>query len=101
MSNKTGSAAKCLYPGCPVPSNVLVKDFARWYCSSRSGRIHKRPNLTTVKNMLKKFFGGFVRVTGTDISDEYRRDVYTIGELFKSEIRSHNTHENSGREILW
>lgn len=46
-----------------------------------AGRLDKRPNLTTVKNMLKKFFGGFVRVTGTDISDEYRRDIYTVGFL--------------------
>ena len=76
MSRKGVPASECLKKNCPVPSNVLVKDFARWYCKSRSGRLASRPNLKSVKNILKKFFAGFQRITETEISDELRNDVY-------------------------
>ena len=81
MANKSIPAAECLYKGCPAPSNVLVKDFTRWYCASRSGRLDKRPNLNIVQNMLKKFSGSFVRVTGTEIDDEYQKDIYTVSKI--------------------
>jgi len=70
MSSKGVPASECLQKNCPVPSNVLVKDFARWYCKSRSGRLAPKPNLKSVKNILKKFFAGFQRITETEISDE-------------------------------
>ena len=35
---------KCLFQGSPAPTNVTVKDFARWYCVN-----DHRPNLTSVK----------------------------------------------------
>lgn len=69
MTNKAISTAACLYECCPAPSDVLVEDFARRYCPSLSGRPDKQRNLTTVQNMLKKFFGGFVRVTRAKIVD--------------------------------
>ena len=78
MSNKGVTATECLYTGWAPPTNVIVKEFARWYCMSRSGRIEKRPNLTSVKNLLKKLFSGFTRVTGTTLSDEFRTDIYTV-----------------------
>jgi hypothetical protein len=61
-----------------VPASKCLKDFARWYCKSRSGRLALRPNLKSVKNILKKFFAGFQRITETEISDELRNDVYVM-----------------------
>src|SRR2546423_6570647 len=55
MSSKGVPASECLQKNCPVPNNVLVKDFARWYHKSRSGPLAPRPNLKSVKNILKKF----------------------------------------------
>jgi hypothetical protein len=57
---------------------VLVKDFARCYYKSRFGRLAPKPNLKSVKNILKKFFAGFQRITETEISDELRNDVYVV-----------------------
>src|SRR5271168_4826597 len=39
MSIKGVPTSECLQENCPVPSNVLVKDLARWYCKSRAGRL--------------------------------------------------------------
>ena len=57
---------------------MLVKDFARWYCKSRTGRLAPEPNIKSVKNILKKFLAGFQRITETEISKEYRKDVYFV-----------------------
>jgi hypothetical protein len=77
-SRKAASAAECLRENCPVPSNVVVKAFARWSCKSRSGRLAESPNLTSVKNMLKKSFSGFESVTGTAIVEKLRTNVYFV-----------------------
>jgi hypothetical protein len=57
---------------------VLIKDFARWYCKPRCGWLALRPNLKLVRNILKKFFAGFERITETEISNELRTDVYIV-----------------------
>lgn len=81
MSAKGVSAAECLSERCPFPSNVLLKDFARWHCKSRRGRLGEKPNDTSVRNMVKKFFSGFERVTKTKIPDQLRTDVYMVKPL--------------------
>jgi hypothetical protein len=72
MSSKGVPASECLQKNCPVPSNVLVKDFARWYCKSRSGRLAPKPNLR-VEHILAEFgpelrrravSDGLIRVSG-------------------------------------
>jgi hypothetical protein len=70
MSKKGVPASECLQKSCPAPNNVLVKDFARWYCKSRRSRLAPLPNLKSVRNILKKFFAGFERITETEISNE-------------------------------
>jgi hypothetical protein len=74
MSTKGVPASECLRNNPPpLLSNVLVKDFARWYCKSRTGHLAPEPNVKIVKNVLKKFFAGFQRITETEISDEYKK----------------------------
>ena len=79
----SSAAAECLRENCPVPSNVTVKAFARWYCKSRRGRLGETPNDTSVRNTMKKFFSGFERVTSTKIPDGLRTDVYTVSFTLK------------------
>src|SRR2546423_3358529 len=43
-----------------------------------SGRHAPRPNLKSVTNILKKIFAGFQRLTGTEISDEFRKDIRLV-----------------------
>jgi hypothetical protein len=78
MSRKGIPASKCLKKNCPALNNVLIKDFARWYCKSRCGRLAPVPNLKSARNILKKFFAGFERITETEISNELRTDIYTV-----------------------
>jgi len=78
MSRKGVPASECLQKNFPALNNVLVKDFARWYCKPRRGRLAPVPNLNSVRNMLKKFFAGFERIIETEISSELRTDVYTV-----------------------
>jgi hypothetical protein len=46
---------ECLGKNCPAPSNVLVKDFARWYFQSRREQLGPRPSIKSVKDIPKKF----------------------------------------------
>jgi len=69
MSRKSVSAVECLREECPVPSNADLKDFARWYCKSRRGRLGEMPNDISVRNIMKKFFSGFEKIIKTKILD--------------------------------
>ena len=55
MSRQGVLASECLQKGCPPPSNMLIKKFARWYCKSRRGRLAPTPNIKSVKTTLKGF----------------------------------------------
>lgn len=81
VSNTIDFIELCLYHDCFASFNVFVKNFARWYCASRFDKMIKRFNFTIVKNILKKFFSDFVRVTRTNISDEYRKNIYVVKNL--------------------
>jgi len=72
------SASECLREGCPPPTNVTVKEFARWYCKSRPGRLNKEPTLASLDNVLQRFFKGFEQATGTPIGKEFRNDIYLV-----------------------
>jgi hypothetical protein len=47
-------------------------------CKSRSSQLAPRLNLKSVKNILKKFFAGFQRITETEISDELGNDLMNV-----------------------
>jgi hypothetical protein len=83
MSRMGISAAECLRENCPVPNNVIVKDFARWYYKSRRGRLGERPNDISVRNTVKKFFSGFERIIKIKNLDGLRVDVYTVSFTLK------------------
>jgi hypothetical protein len=60
---------------CSASSNVLVKDFARWYYKSRAGRL--APDLTSsLLEYTEENFHAFQQITETDISDELRNGDY-------------------------
>ena len=59
-------------------THVLVKDFLRSYYKSRTGRLDEKPNIKSVRNTAKKFYSGFQRVTGIEISDALRKDVSVV-----------------------
>ena len=70
MPNKGVPASECLQKNCLVPSNVLVKDFARWYCKSRFEALshgtsydqylqaeRTRHNMSTTVSGIRQFVG--------------------------------------------
>jgi hypothetical protein len=70
------AALECLPKGCPPLSNVFFKDFARRYIKSSPGRPGTEPSEVSVRNILKKFYNGFERVSGTEISQELKRRLF-------------------------
>jgi hypothetical protein len=78
MSDKKIDVDKCLCQESSASINVIVKEFARWYCVLRIDKIDHRFNLISMKNMLKKFFSDFMRVTETILNDEFRNNIYAI-----------------------
>ena len=81
MSAKGVPTSECLREGWTAPSNVTIKDFARWYRKSRSSLLAE-VTLVSVNNTLKKFCSGFEPVTGMKISDELRTDFYFVSPVF-------------------
>jgi hypothetical protein len=78
MSSKEIDVDKTLCQESFVLTNVTVKDFVRWYCVLRINKINHRFNLTSMKNMLKKFFNDFMQVIETILSDDFKNDIYTM-----------------------
>lgn len=80
-ANKINSAVEILYEGCPVPSNALVKDFLDGTAHHVRADSTSDQILSPFKTCWKKFFG-------TEIGDEYRRNIYTVRKISPSEIWS-------------
>lgn len=78
MSSRGVDPSECFPRGCPIPKNTLLKDFARWYVSSRKGRYTEKVTYTSLRNILKKFYAGFSERTGTEIPENLRKDVYFV-----------------------
>ena len=57
-----------LREGSSASSNVIIKEFVRWYCKSRSGRLGLEPNIVSVNDKLKKLYRGFELAIGIEIS---------------------------------
>lgn len=77
MPTKSIRLSKILYEGYPFHLMHLSKtllDGTAHHVRADSTSDHRSKHAEMV-------FGGFVRVTGTEIGDEYRRDIYFFFEL--------------------
>jgi len=90
FTSRQGIAAlECLPKECPPLSNVFFPQrFTRWYIKSSPGRFGTEPNDVSVRNILKKFYNGFERVSGTEIIQELKTDVYFVSPCLSNNMLS-------------
>ena len=69
--------------GIPPPDVATIRDFVRFHASVAEGRIDDNGRITTetVNTTLEHFFAGFSRITGSDISGEFRSEIYNVSTL--------------------
>jgi hypothetical protein len=68
----------CLRKGAPCTDLVISKDFLRFHIALSRGRIKDETTVDSVKTFAEWFFAGFTRVTGTVVSDDYRKGIYAV-----------------------
>ena len=66
----------CLHQGVEAPDLATIKDFFRFYIATSSGRIVVKPTVDSINTNAEWFFAGFTRVTGTEINEKDRSEVY-------------------------
>jgi hypothetical protein len=68
----------CLEQGVEAPDLATVKDFFRFYIATSCGRIVDKPTPDSINTIAEWFFAGFTRVTGTEINEKDRSEVYKV-----------------------
>jgi hypothetical protein len=66
----------CLHQGVEAPELATVKDFFRFYIATSYGRIVAKPTVDSINTNAEWFFAGFTRITGTEINEKDRSEVY-------------------------
>lgn len=68
----------CIGEGHPAPGLPLMKEYIHWYINSTKGRIADKPTMSSALLCAQWFVPGFEAVTGTEIADKDRKDLYSI-----------------------
>jgi hypothetical protein len=68
----------CLQQGVKAPDLATVKDFFRFYIATSCGRIVAKPTPDSINTIAEWFFAGFTRITGTEINEKDRSEVYKV-----------------------
>jgi hypothetical protein len=68
----------CLHQGVEAPDLATIKDFFRFYIATSCGRIVAKPTVDSINTNAEWFFAGFSRITGTEINEEDRTEVYKV-----------------------
>ena len=61
-----------------APDLVTIKDFFRFYIAISCGRIVAKPTVDSINTNAEWFFAGFTRITGTEINEKDRSEVYKV-----------------------
>jgi len=68
----------CLHQGVEAPDLATIKDFFRFHIATSCGRIVAKPTVDSINTNAEWFFAGFTRITGTEIHEEDRAEVYKV-----------------------
>ena len=68
----------CLHQGVEAPDLATIKDFFRFHIATSCGRIVAKPTVDSINTNAEWFFAGFTRLTGTEIHEEDRTEVYKV-----------------------
>jgi hypothetical protein len=61
-----------------IPDLATVKDFFRFHTALCKPRILNIPSTDSLNSDAERFFSGFKRLTGTEISKDFRSEVYNV-----------------------
>jgi hypothetical protein len=64
-----------LGPGVAAPDLASMKDFIRFYVATSKPKLSHKPTRDSIKTVVKWFFAGFERVTGTEINGDDKSEV--------------------------
>ena len=67
-----------LHQGVEAPDLATIKDFFRFYIATSRGRIVAKPTVDAINTNAEWFLAGFTRVTGTEINEKDRAEVYKV-----------------------
>ena len=70
----------CLYQGVEAPDLATIKGgfFFRFYIATSCGRIVGKPTVDSINTNAEWIFTGFTRITGTEINEKDRAEVYRV-----------------------
>ena len=68
----------CLHKGVDAPDLATIKDFFWFYIATSDGRIVAKPTADSINTNAEWFFAGFTRITGTEINEKDRSEVYKV-----------------------
>ena len=78
MSDEACARHLCLRRGVEAPDLATVKDFFRFYIATSYGRIVAKPTPDSINIIAEWFYAGFTRITGTEINEKDRSEVYKV-----------------------
>ena len=61
-----------------APDLATIKEFFRFYIATSCGRIVVKPTIDSINTNAEWFFAGFTRITGTEINEKDRTEVYKV-----------------------
>jgi hypothetical protein len=64
-----------------APDLAIIKDFFRFYIVISYGKIMAKPTVDSININAKWFFTGFTRITGTEIHEEDKTEIYKVSTL--------------------
>ena len=76
--DETCARHHCLQQGVKAPDLATIKDFFRFYIATSCGRIVAKPTPDSINTIAEWFFAGFTRITGTEINEKDRSEVYKV-----------------------
>lgn len=76
-----------LYLWAAAPDLATVKDFVRFYAAMSKPRLSNKSTYESI-NTMEWFYTGFRRITGTEIGEEERSEVYHVSHNRESQTRS-------------
>jgi hypothetical protein len=68
----------CLHQGVEAPDLATIKDFFRFFIATSCGKIVTKPTVDSINTNAEWFFAGFTRITGTEINEKDRAEVYKV-----------------------
>jgi hypothetical protein len=65
-----------------APNLITIKDFFRFFIATSCGKIVIKPIIDSININIKWFFVGFTRITGIEINEKDKAEIYKVSASF-------------------